>query len=285
MSFKKAGKYLAVDLVLLFKNIAYKVISYLPFPQQKEITIIIGCGRSGTTILGNSIAKHKNVLYLNEPRYIWSSIYPETDIWSRFSKKRKGVIAPILTTERKNVRLRRLFWIKRVLSRKKILVEKLPINTLRKQFLDQVFQKANYIVIRRNMEEVINSIQIMDSRERWSGHKDAKKKALVEFAMLSGIDKSKLEHVKDVTELSILEWVLCDRAISSDFADKNNCKIISYNDLVSSPNEVISKLFDFAGFPDDKAALDWAENNIRRRSKKIYNISKQHQDFRESLIR
>ena len=32
---------------------------------------IIGCGRSGTTILGDTLSKHPKIEYLNERRDLW----------------------------------------------------------------------------------------------------------------------------------------------------------------------------------------------------------------------
>jgi hypothetical protein len=62
-------------------NIARSVYSSLPFPGLERPVFIIGCGRSGTTILGATLAQHQLVTYLNEPCHLWFSAYPETDIW------------------------------------------------------------------------------------------------------------------------------------------------------------------------------------------------------------
>src|SRR5205807_1050578 len=50
---------------------------------------ILGCGRSGTTILGNLLAQHPSVTYLHEHRPLWTSAYPETDIWSEHAITRR----------------------------------------------------------------------------------------------------------------------------------------------------------------------------------------------------
>ena len=41
----------------------------------------IGCGRSGTTILGNTLSQHPDIKYLNERRDVWHRAYPEFNIW------------------------------------------------------------------------------------------------------------------------------------------------------------------------------------------------------------
>ena len=50
---------------------------------------IVGCGRSGTTALGEVLGRHPLLAYLNEPRDIW--LYePRTDIWSAKAGARGG---------------------------------------------------------------------------------------------------------------------------------------------------------------------------------------------------
>jgi hypothetical protein len=43
---------------------------------------IVGCPRSGTTILGQILGQTPSFFYLNEPRYIWCHVRPELDIWA-----------------------------------------------------------------------------------------------------------------------------------------------------------------------------------------------------------
>ncbi|ETN97761.1 hypothetical protein RFI_39764 [Reticulomyxa filosa] len=55
-------------------------------------TYIFGCGRSGTTLVGQILACCEDVLFLNEPRSLWLTVCPELDVWSlavSFSKKKK----------------------------------------------------------------------------------------------------------------------------------------------------------------------------------------------------
>jgi hypothetical protein len=50
-------------------------------PQQLPLPVfIIGCGRSGTTILGQVLSAHPEVYYLFEPYHLWAAIDPMTDV-------------------------------------------------------------------------------------------------------------------------------------------------------------------------------------------------------------
>src|ERR1700759_3667355 len=108
---------------------------------------IIGCGRAGTTILGNSLSKHKSIRYLNERRDLWHRAYPELDIWSGKYKH------PLLVATEKNVdssktkKLRRLFFREQVAANAEVLLEKLPINNFRLRFLNVCFPDAKYIYL------------------------------------------------------------------------------------------------------------------------------------------
>src|SRR3954469_16896480 len=83
----------------------------LPVQGVSEPVFILGCGRSGTTIFGTALSKHKSITYLNEPRHLCFAAYPEADIWTPRAAKRRGKLA--LTAEdvsqQKSDKLRRLF--------------------------------------------------------------------------------------------------------------------------------------------------------------------------------
>src|SRR5207244_5106722 len=98
---------------------------------------ILGCGRSGTTILGNLLAQHPSVTYLHEHRPLWTSAYPETDIWSEHAITRRGKLAFTESdvNPRKKRALRKIFELELQKLRRPILVEKLPINNLRLLFI------------------------------------------------------------------------------------------------------------------------------------------------------
>ena len=74
-----------------------KIILLMPVNRISRPVFIIGCGRSGTTILGETLSRHSKVTYLNERRDLWFSAYPETDIWTGKATARNGML--ILTSE------------------------------------------------------------------------------------------------------------------------------------------------------------------------------------------
>ncbi|MCH7727960.1 MAG: sulfotransferase [Planctomycetes bacterium] len=50
---------------------------------QPNLAFVTGCGRSGTTILGNLLAQHPDIRYLNDRFSLWVDSFALTDIWGK----------------------------------------------------------------------------------------------------------------------------------------------------------------------------------------------------------
>lgn len=157
--------------IIVGTTILREIYSILPFPGVTRPIFIIGCGRSGTTILGRALSKHKNITYLNEPHHLWFSAYPETDFWTPKAHSRGGKL--LLTkadfSHRKSKKLSRLFKFETFIQRGPVLVEKLPINNFRLEFIRCIFPDARFIHIYRNGLEVARSIEKLSNRGEWFG--------------------------------------------------------------------------------------------------------------------
>ncbi len=56
-------------------------------PLDAPVVFLIGCGRSGTTILGKLFALHPQVHYLFEPYHLWAAIDPATDCINLYHRR------------------------------------------------------------------------------------------------------------------------------------------------------------------------------------------------------
>ena len=88
---------------------------------------IIGCGRSGTTILGKTLSRHPKIKYLNERRDLWHEAYPEFNIWDGNNKESILYATEKNIIEKNNEKIRDLFEEQQHLGQSSILLEKLPI--------------------------------------------------------------------------------------------------------------------------------------------------------------
>ena len=151
----KRGKFYSKMITEFAKNILFnfKKSNYTFNP-----VFIIGCGRSGTTILGNTLSNHPKIKYLNERRDLWHKSYPEFDIWNKNTQNPKLYTDEKDVVSKNNNLLHHLFFREQVLGKSTILLEKLPINNFRLNFLKNSFPNAKYIYLTRNGLEVSKSI-------------------------------------------------------------------------------------------------------------------------------
>lgn len=258
--------------------LASELYSILPFaPGIKDPVFIVGCGRSGTTILGRALAEHPAITYLNEPRGLWFSCYPETDIWTRKARRRSG---RIILTERdvhsvKSAKLSRMLRFATIASRKPILIEKLPINAFRLRFLRAIFPDARFIHIHRNGLEVARSIEKFSETGRWFGRRRSYKwEQLAEIASsrdetadLPGLCESSFDK-------GLLEWRLSMQAVVDFLATSAGtepadswCEI-SYQELTDHPIETLNLLLSFLGAERNDSVDQFAARVVARQSPK-----------------
>jgi len=234
---------------------------------------IIGCGRSGTTILGKSLAQHPSICYLNERRDLWHNAYPDLDIWSG-GKKNPKLFAD--ETDCDNIRtkkLRKLFFREQVVANKDILLEKLPINNFRLRYLKACFPDAKYIYLHRNGLEVAQSIskKVVNG---WFGHKNLKLDLLLKFGQQSGLDITKMDLLSDFHK-GLFEWRLSIEQSDNFFKELETEKYISlsYQDYVDKPFESIEKIFNFLELKSDADMIQKICIGIERQTKRISEIN------------
>jgi Sulfotransferase family len=252
------------------ETLAREIYSILPFEGVRSPIFIIGCGRSGTTILGTTLAQHHQVTYLNEPRNLWFSAYPEADIWTPMAASREGKLA--LTEadfdSRKSHKLKRLFQFEAVKTRKPVLIEKLPINNFRLKLIHKIFPDARFIHIYRNGLEVARSMQKASEKGSWFPATPYRLDKLIEFA-LQGDDTSVVPALcSNFYELGLLEWRLSTEAAVGFLRSRSDDVFVelSYDELNQDPAHTISRILRFIGIDDDQRVRDFAVEKIARKT-------------------
>ena len=229
---------------------------------------LIGCGRSGTSILGSTIGAHPSISYLNEPRNLWHRAYPEFDIWSGH------VTTPTLYADeevhipKRSEKLRRNFYEEQKRDRKSLFLEKLPINAFRLKFINHVFPEARYLYIHRNGLEVASSIATRAEESTWSGRNDIKWKCLKEFA--HGHHKDLLLQSESHFDRGLFEWRLSIE-LSEDFfskMDESKFFALSYKTLIKNPLLQIARIFDFLELEYTEDFVKDLAENIRPQTEK-----------------
>jgi LPS sulfotransferase NodH len=239
-------------------------------PALESPVFIVGCGRSGTTILGDTLAAHGSVTYLNEYRQLWARAYPATDVWSERAKARGGRLAldESVCTPARNRKLAASFYCETTATGRPQLVEKLPINSFRLPFVDAVFPDALFVHLLRNGLEVARSIERMPDDALWYGHDDYKWKLLVEYAGAHEQYRDLPQFCDTTRRRGLLEWRMSvETAI--DYLEGIPAErhfAVTYRELLDTPVDVIRRIEEFIGLAPSEAVHAFAEANLQRRS-------------------
>lgn len=230
---------------------------------------ILGCGRSGTTILGETLDLHPQLAYLHEPRHIWA-YEPRTDIWSEQAERVGGRLRLGVDDVRLESAAKIASAFATEVSRRRatFLVEKLPINSFRVEYIAALFSDARFVHIVRNGIEVARSIARRQAeRGLWFGHRDYKWRLIAEQARATG--HARLIELCSTAELKgLLEWrlsVVTARAALSRLP--RECWLeVRYEDFIEDPAAVCQRLEPFIGIPPHQAMRDFAGAQLARRS-------------------
>jgi hypothetical protein len=235
-------------------------------------TFIVGCGRSGTTVLGSALGHHPEIAYLNEPRHIWIAAYPKTDIWSPLATDRGGRLDLDEThiDPSRSRRLHDLFACETRALDAPHLVEKLPANNFRLRFIDRVFPDARYVHILRNGLEVARSIERMANEDSWYGEGDYKWARLVDYARA----RDEYRELPDLCSTDflkgLLEWRLSvDAALAFLKHIPERSLELTYAGLLDEPVETMERIERFLGLDPGDAVHRFASGRLARRTSRI----------------
>lgn len=236
---------------------------------------IIGCGRSGTTILGKLLSQHRDVTYLNERRDLWLAD-PQTDIWSDQAVKRGGKLA-LTAADVDPYRARKLYdafatEIKTLGGGR--MVEKLPINSFRVGYIAQIFPEARFIHLLRNGLEVAASISGVAQAFTWYGHDDYKWRLLADYARLNGLETLVEQTQHDMRLRGLLEWRLSVTDVQNSLEQLPQERVFTlrYREMMAAPVECCERLERFIGLSSDPAIYQFAEAEFKRRSPELLNV-------------
>ena len=206
---------------------------------------VIGCGRSGTTLLGKAIGAHPAVAYLNEPRDIWSAAMPQTDIWSSQSLARGGRVAFDRDDWSQQLAdsLHERFGKAIAACGAGRLCEKLPINAFRLSLIDRVFPDARYVYIERDGLEVAASIAKIIAAGAWFGACGVKWPRLAALAEADPRTRGLAARCDTPFRKGLLEWTLSTSSARRFFAEHPDRRVkVRYEELPAKPDEVSDRI-------------------------------------------
>lgn len=255
-------------------------------PSACPIVFVIGCGRSGTTLLSQILSKHPSTLFLNEPRSLWLTAFPELDVWSMTALlNSKHTLCPSSYDNLDANRDQMLAFYQSLLTKydKQIVIEKFPSHCFRTDFLRQLFPKCKILHIVRNGHSVARSIQKFTANAWYGVDGKVKWNALCSFisshGLIEGFDNVIAEKKVSLSmyQKGLIEWtasILSVRANLSASDEVNNQYLeVRYEDITDSDEEVrveaVQSVLDFVGDLDDPDSIRNALEIIKIKSEKL----------------
>jgi LPS sulfotransferase NodH len=185
-----------------------------------NIFFIIGCARSGTSILGEIIASHPSVKYIFEAHDVWETAGKGENDSHRLTE--------VHVDQSVEKRLRE--WVETQIEQNKLLVEKNPRHTLRIPFIRRIFPEAKIIHIVRDGRDVACSMVPGCGGTEWNHLKPPGWQNF--YAKYRGAIRC--AHVwKEVVEIA-----------TKDLKGVDHLQI-KYEELVESPLSTAKKVFEY----------------------------------------
>ena len=237
----------------------------------KRPIFIIGCGRSGTTLLSEILGKHRDVAHWSEANDIW---YPQWHPWRPENIDKPPLeFDPVGFTnqwwqqnENRQLEIKAMFGAFQLLGQKSFFLNKSPYNVFRIPYLLQMFPEARFIHIIRDGRAVVFSyarkLQDEDKLKEWPTEQRLLfTNSFQDFIVwLAEFWKKNLEEVSKQDQASKLR-------------EKGLLFELSYEELCANPVATVGDICNFLDLPKDGLDL----SSTRKRP------SSQNQKWRDGL--
>ncbi len=252
------------------------------FPRRKGSDapiIVIGTGRSGTTVLGKLFAMHGETVFLNEPKAAWHFIHGEEDIAGSYSTGDARVRLDAGDAEpRMAKRLSRIYsWAMRWGMARRV-VDKYPELVFRIPFVKALFPKARFVAIMRNGVDTCSSVTSWSRRNTdfegdqvhdWWGRDSRKWHLLVEQIVPEHPDlaplKDQLETTTDHRDRAAVEWIVSMREVASaGRLYPDDVLAITYETLCTETDAELDRILRHAGLGRDPVFLEYARSILSK---------------------
>lgn len=191
---------------------------------------IVGCARSGTSILGEAIAAHPDVAYLFEASVIWNALQPD--------RVDDRLTATDLTPEIADAARRALAQAGAGMSGHRLL-EKNPKHVLRLPYLAAIFPDCQFIHIIRDGRDTVASLMFRNRGAAWGHLKTPGWQELL-------ARYPREHHLRCAHQWRDAVTIARQDAVTLALG-KTRYHELRYEDLLRDPGEALHRVLDFIG--------------------------------------
>ena len=241
-------------------RVAQPLSAVLPdFPPPRRPIFLIGCPRSGTSILLRALLESRELRSIQtEGHILWDAYHhPRDRGWDSDARGADDV----LDREREYV-----YCAIRLFVRGRRFVDKTPANSLRIPYLDALFPDASFVFLRRRAADNVNSlIEAWRARPRFVRYELPER--LDGLGPLSGnlwslvlVPGWRALTAAPLEEICARQYTACnDAALDARAAiDPARWIDVSYEDLVASPVDEVARLYERLDVELTESAADFA---------------------------
>ena len=214
-----------------------------------DIAFIIGCPRSGTSILGELLAEHPKVLYAFE-HADWSNVMRDANGSYRFTADMKEYIPKVQK------------WYSKFAVHGRLLIHKIPFGAVAVPFLKECFPDAKFIHIVRDGRDVVCSLLPILKQNPFTLGRMFKPPSWKKFAKLEDNLLRCTYAWKEIVEIAL-----------DDLKDIPHLQI-RYEDLVSDSFAISANIIFDLGLPWTPELADFCWK-IRNETKDSYEAKHQ----------
>jgi hypothetical protein len=239
---------------------------------QLRSAFVIGCGRSGTTLIGEILGGHAHVKYFFEPYHLWATVDPVLDVLNRHHVgPNKFLVDQQDADAEATRRFNRLFIDPACRAGALLMVEKTPMNACRIGYLEALTRGAKYLHLVRNGIDVSRSIDRlsrdrtfrivgMPGLNRWWGRNDSKWKAMSADGIAAGYYPDEVPLLTSFAAKGAYEWLITLEEVDRWRARlKDRLMEMTYDQLTVDPPTSLRMICKFLELP---MAVQWFDRSI-----------------------
>lgn len=216
---------------------------------------VLGCGRSGTTIIGKIFGVHPDVCYLFEPYHLWAAVDRRTDMINFYGQvDAHCLMDESFADDAARLKFRRAIHAERVRSGRPTVIEKTPINAMRLGYLSALSPGSRIVHMVRDGVDVARSIGRLSVKHEynvvgrknwnaWWGADDCKWRFLAADGARAGYFVDEAAAIENHEQRGAYEWLVSLEEIEKHRAGLGDLLLdIRYDELTSSPRSTIERI-------------------------------------------